>query len=442
MREARRPARPAPGGSRDGGRIARRGLRSGRPGGRYTPPIDPLRVPRWLRALVVAGLALCLAAVYLQGGWRHNDPIVYQFYAQHFWESLAHPRLPTEYPPLSVLPFGLTLLAPGGSGLDAFALGMLALFAAGFLAFERWATDAKAWTYVVYALLAGMGTLIFRYDLLPALMVVAGIWLMERRRFWPVYALIGLGTLLKLFPLALLPVVVIAQWRAEATSGDVRPWRRPALGVGLCAVVVAAGLGGALLVDPTHALGSIQYLVQRPVEVESIPATLMWLGSFAGVSITPVYGHSSFGLTGSLGPVASAACDAVLVAGVLWVLWRQLAGRITASYATVAVLLLVICTSRVLCPQYLLWVVPALAAVQGFRWRWIPAFAMTALIFPFLWHVAVHTDPAAYTDGLLPAVAVRNVLLVACAAGFVLATPVLESAAHPDALPAPTQAVG
>ncbi len=168
----------------------------------------------------------------------------------------------------------------------------------------------------------------------------------------------------------------------------------------------------------------------------------MWLGSLAGVSITAVYSHSSFGLTGSLGPAASALCDAALAAGVLWVLWRQVTGRITASYATVSVLLVVLCTSRVLCPQYLLWVIPALAAVQGFQWRWIPAFALTALIFPFLWHVAVHTDPAGYTDGLLPAVALRNVLLVAAAVSFVVATASLQLAPRAGDLTAPARSGG
>jgi hypothetical protein len=307
-------------------------------------------------------------------------------------------------------------------------MGMAALFAAGFFAFRRWSSDSKAWTYVVYALTAEVGTLLFRYDLLPALMVVAGIWLLERRRFGPVYALIGMGTLLKLFPLALLPVVVIAQWRVGIAPGDRQGWRRPALGVGLCAVIVAAGFGGALLIDPSHALGSVTYFLQRPVEVESMPATLMWLGSLGGVSITAVYSHTSFALTGPLSPAASVLCDAVLIVGVLWVLWRQVTGRITASYATVAVLLVVICTSHVLCPQYLLWVIPALATVQGFQWRWLPPFAMTSLIYPFLFHFAAHANPPGYTDGLLPAVALRNVLLVACAVTFIVATPVLVSA--------------
>jgi hypothetical protein len=228
----------------------------------------------------------------------------------------------------------------------------------------------------------------------------------------------------------------------DTAPGDGRAWRRPAFGVGLCALIVAAGFGGALLIDPTHALGSVTYFLQRPVEVESIPATLMWLGSLTGVPITAVYSHTSFALTGSLSPAASALCDAALIVGVLWVLWRQVTGRITASHATVAVLLVVICTSHVLCPQYLLWVIPALAAVRGFQWRWLPAFAMTSLIYPFLFHFGAHANPPGYTDGLLPAVALRNVLLVACAVTFVIATPAPVSATRTGDPAAPAGAAG
>jgi hypothetical protein len=377
-----------------------------------------LRIARVLFALYLVG---ALVSVWLPGDWRQADVTLYRTDALAFWGRLGHPVLPQEYPPLSVIPFALTLIGPPAVGQDSFALGMAALVVLGFVAVRRWKGSSRAWTYGAYTLAAGPATLLFRYDIVPALLVLGCLWLLERRRFGAVYPLIGVGTLVKLFPIVLLPVTAIAHARATRQSDPPSVARRLAVGAITCLGIAAAGFALGVVADPAHGLGAITYDLRRPIEVEAVPATLMWLGSLLGVPIHATYAYGSYCLTGPLSATAGALGDAGLLAGMLWVWWRQLSGRMDASHAVAASLLVLLCTSGVLSTQYLLWVAPVLAVVDGFRFRWLAVFLLTALIFPVLFEVAVQYQPTiGYSAAFLAGVGARNLLLVACTAWFLV----------------------
>jgi hypothetical protein len=412
---------------------------------RYHAAIERLRSLPWLRiAQVLFALYLvgALVSVWLPGDWRQADVALYRTDALHFWGRLGHPELPQEYPPLSVIPFALALIGPPAAGQDAFALGMAAIFLLGFVAVRRWKGPSRAWTYAAYALAAGPATLLFRYDIVPALLALGCVWLLERRRYAAAYPLIGIGTLVKLFPVVLLPVTLIAHARDARPGGGWDVARRLALGAAVCLGVVAAGFALGVAVDPAHGLGAITYDLRRPIEVESVPATLMWLGSLVGIPMRPVYAYTSYDVTGPLSAAASVIGDAGLGVGMLWVWWRQATGRMDVARAVAASLLVLLCGSGVLSAQYLLWVAPVLAVVDGFRFRWLAVFLLTALIFPVLFQVAIRYSPTiVYSAGFLVGVSARNVLLVACTVRFLVTgrpepDPRLADPAGPSALTA------
>lgn len=384
---------------------------------------DPRRIPRWLAGLAVAGLAAWLVGVYLFAQWQGADVATYQSYAREFWYGLPHPHFPREYPPLSVVPFALTLIGPSWLGPQLFVAGMLLLFAGGFLALRRWESPPAAWAYLLYALAAGPATLLFRYDLVAALVAGAAIWTIRRHRYTASYGLVAAATLVKLFPIVLLPVVVIAQWRSESAPDPSRPSAigRVMLGAGACLAAVTAVFAAARIADPVNGLGAVGYLLARPVEVEAVPATVMWLGSLAGITVHGVYGYASYSVAGPLGGLASALATAAMVVGMLVVWWRQLSGRLEAGRAGLAAICLLLCGSRVLSAQYLLWVAPALAIVVGFQLRWFAVCLLTALIFPVLLWIGVQTTGSAveYAPYVPAVVAARNLVLVAVTAVLV-----------------------
>jgi hypothetical protein len=68
-------------------------------------------------------------------------------------------------------------------------------------------------------------------------------------------------------------------------------------------------------------------------------------------------------------------------------------------------------------------VAPVLAVVEGFRYRWLAVFLLTALIFPVLYQVAIEYSPILrYSVWFLAGIAVRNVLLVVCTVLFLLSS--------------------
>ncbi len=391
-------------------------------GGGYGFAMRSPRFPAWVAYPLLAGLTAASLSTYLAGDWRNGDVSLYHAYALGFWGGLPHPLLPTEYPPLSVVPFALSLAGPAAWYPDVFAFWTGVAAVLGYLAFRRWTSPAQAGAYVLYALGAGAATLVFRFDIFPALLTVGALWLAQRERFTPAYLLLGLATLLKLFPLALLPVMAIAQWRVTR-SKDRGAWKLVAFSVCGCLAIVVVGFGVAALIDPKEWSSSLKVELQRPIEVESVPATLMWLGSLVGIADSPVVSFDAFNITGVMSTPLEVLAAAAMAGGVLWIVWSQVRGRFTVGQAATACVLVLVCTSKVLSPQYLIWVAPILATTVGFKLRWFAVFLLTALVFPTLFEVAVTSTSAGARYGplVLAGVAIRNTLLLVLTARFLLA---------------------
>jgi len=363
-------------------------------------------------------LAAAVLSVYAAGDWRKADVDLFHIYALGFWGNLWHPLLPTEYPPLSILPFSLTLLGPAAWYPDVFAFWMGAIAVLGYLAFRRLTSQRQANAYALYVLAAGVATLLFRFDLVPALITVGAVWLSQRGRFSAVYPLLAVATLMKLFPIVLLPVAAIAHWHSRRGDPGSR-WTHVALGVASYAGIVAAGFIVASVVDPVHGLSSFTYDLRRPVEVESVSATVLWLGSIFGATASPDISFGSFNLMSSMSPVINALAAVALLCGLVGVYWWQLRGRFSVGQAAVAAVLVLLCTSKVLSAQYLIWVAPLLALTVGFQLRWFMVCLLTALVFPALWPDAVgHGAVVTYSAVLLAGIAVRNAALVSLTVRF------------------------
>ena len=363
-----------------------------------------------------------LLSQYAASDWRIGDVALYHGYALGFWHAPAHPLLPAEYPPLSVLPFGLSLIGPAAWYPDVFALSMATIVVLGYLGFRRWVSPGQATAYALYALAAGVATLVFRYDVVPALLAGGAVWCTQRSRYPAAYALLAIAILLKIYPIVLVPVVAIAQLRETGHRGATMP-RQVLVGAGACVGAVALGFAVAQLIDPTHGLGSLTYQLSRPTELESVPATLLWLGTLAGQPVSADWSYGAYNLAGGLGSSITIAMDVMLVAGLLFVYSRQRGGRMTTAQAATAAVLVLLCTSKVLSAQYLLWLAPLLATAVGFQLRWFFVCLLTALVFPGLFEVGIHHQgvTTTYSTFLLVGIAVRNVALIACAARFMFA---------------------
>ncbi|MDE3231622.1 MAG: hypothetical protein KGO05_17210 [Chloroflexota bacterium] len=391
------------------------------------PAPSRARRPRWLWllgevALLVAALAVARSILVATSRQPTGDVLEYHSYALNFWT--VHPyftSLPVEYPPLAILPFSLTLAPPLADYQTVFVWWATAAVILGYLGFLRYADRKRALAYFVYIVLGAIGTVISRFDIFPALVTLAALWAAQRRHFAGSYLLLALGTLLKLYPAFLLPIVLIEHWRTltvDAPTRSVSGWlRAPATwrvaeGLALFAGVVGLGFAVAAALDPGGALTVFTYASARPLQVESTPATLLWLGSLVGFPARPEFSFASLNYVGPLDVVLKPLSSVALAAGCLWAYWRFARGRLNLAQAFLAALCVVVVANKIFSPQYLVWLAPFVAEVYGFDALWLIISALTTLIFPYLYSIRNPILTVPYNWAFMPIVALRNILLL------------------------------
>jgi hypothetical protein len=369
-------------------------------------------------SLDLALLCVCLVGLVIfaiHGPYGDGDIRVYHKYAVEFWAGKhAFHTLPTEYPPLTILIFTLAVLPPIHDYSTIFAIWMAAAFLAGYFAFIRFSSRRNAALYAVYLLLGATAALLGRFDILPALLTIGAVWATARRRFGLAYLLLAVGVALKLYPLVLLPILMI-EHRRFLVAHD-RPWKKPvAVGGLLNAGLVAAGFGIALLLAGENALNPFFYAASRPLQVESFGATLLWFGSAWGFPAITEHGWHSYNLVGPLDGGIITLMTFTGLAGLGWIYWRFWLGRFDLPRAFLAVLCVTLLTSKVFSPQYLIWVLPLVVEVEGIDILWLLICACTTLIYPVEYvndHIFGTVGPLPYTNTMLGTIAIRNLLLI------------------------------
>lgn len=395
----------------------------------------------WIQQLVgAAGIAVALGLCWWIVWPRliHSDVLIYHRYAVQFW--MGHPpfqTLPQEYPPLAIIPFSLTLIPPFGNYHLVFAawMGALALF--GYVCFLHYSNRDRALVYAIYLVLGASVLFLARFDLFPSLLTVAALWSAQRRRYGFAYLLLALGILLKLYPGFLVPALMIDQWRA-LTGKDVatgragehageRIWalKRVVAGFALCALVVAAGFLAAALLNPSIALSTFAFNAPRPLQVESTPASLMWLGTFVGIPAHATFSHNTLNLAGPLDVVLIPGSLVALIAGCCWIYWRQARGKLSLGQAFLACLCVVIASNKLFSPQYIIWVLPMAAAVDGLDPVWVLICVLGVWEFPFLYRSQATRDVylLGFSWQFMLVLVLRNGLMVFAAVRAILRAP-------------------
>jgi Glycosyltransferase family 87 len=344
-----------------------------------------------------------------------------------FQGELPYRDVAIEYPPGSV-PFTMlpgVLVGTGPSYRLAFTIEMVLVDAVGLYAAWRLARAADrgrrriplAYTL---AMLAVGPLLLLRFDLVPAVCVLLAAALAAEGRAGPAAAALGYGAAAKLFPGVLAPLLVLGLVPAE---GWWRAIRRtvPAFLLGFGLTVVPA-----LIVSVSGTLGSLLYHVRRGVQIESLPANLIDLAHFAfGLPARSVHGFGAFDLdssmSGTMKLVSTAATAATLVAAAWLVYWRSRrpGGLVPGDWAAVLAIgvLAFVLPTRVLSPQYLVWLIAPVAGLadrrlgRGALWLLAAAAVLSQVEFPFRYSQLRHLD---WIDvGVLTC---RNLLLVAACA--------------------------
>ncbi|HEY7984824.1 MAG TPA: hypothetical protein VID73_11690, partial [Ktedonobacterales bacterium] len=307
------------------------------------------------------------------------------------------------------------LLAPAAWYPWLFGCEMVLVIGATAWLCARMADERVGYTYLAW-LLAGAATLAgTRFDALPALLTVLALACARRR--WVVRAalLLAAATLIKWYPLALLAPLLVAE--ARATGPRPRLLRAPAAFAG----VVAAGLGLTWVANPADAWRPLGFLAARGLELESLPASAVWLAHALWKAPAALVYEANVQTLASphaaLVEALGTALGLALIAAALWLQWR---GRLSLGQASAITLLALLIGSKVFSPQYLLWLAPLLALEAGplspVGLLWLLTSVLTALAFPAAYE-GVFSGPGQPAWPVVAWISVaRNAALVACAA--------------------------
>jgi hypothetical protein len=191
-----------------------------------------------------------------------------------------------------------------------------------------------------------------RFDIVPALFVLAAVFARDARRSATWSGLLSIGAAIKAFPLFLYPALL----RGE------RNLRR----VAVAGILPLAACAIAVLVTGDEFGSAITYHTGRALQIESLGASPFEVAHVLGADgISSAVGHGGFELHASGAEVArwisivagGASYLALVVTG-----WRSEVSNLRLVTALLAVMVIF---APVLSPQFLIWILPVSACAYG-----------------------------------------------------------------------------
>jgi len=378
------------------------------------------------RRLLVGAAGLFLVSLtLLHWGWYQHDLIRDTIEYHRYGTAMASGHVPyrdfrVEYPPGALPAFGIPAIGkPGFSVYDREFQILMALCGIGSLAAMSVALrelgasverTAAALCFFALAPLALGSVILYRYDLWPAFLTVAGVAAVLARRERLGFAAIGLGIAAKAFPAVVIPPALVYVWRTRGR-------REALLCLGAAAAVVAVVVIPFLALAP-HGVGeSIARQTTRPLQLESLGSALLLAAHHAGgLGLTVESSHGSQNLVGSLPDAFGAASSALLAVALvgIWVaaargpatperLVRWSAASVTAFAAL----------GKVLSPQFLIWLLPLVPLVRGRRGVTASALLASALLLTQVWFPIRYFDLVALDAFPSWVLLARDLVLVA-----------------------------
>jgi Glycosyltransferase family 87 len=297
-----------------------------------------------------------------------------------------------EYPPGALPVFLLPTIGTSSSGAYGMAFRGAAIFAAlvtlvvvartvHVLGGDRARTIASTVFVGIAPALLG-SVFLLRYDIWAAALTSLATLAMVRRRTGLSAALLGLGAVTKVYPVLLVPLLLLD---AARRFGRATALRAACISAAVFVLVVGPfasfGLGGVAF--------SFKEQLTRVLEIESLGGTVLLAANRVGAYHATVYPGLSYELLGRLPDAAGALQTLLLAAGLVtayWAYWRSEQTPNDLVLAVAAVLALTVTLDKVLSPQYLVWLVPAVALLWGrvaaVAWALLAAaMVMTAAFF-------------------------------------------------------------
>lgn len=327
---------------------------------------------------------------------------------------LPHRDFSVEYPPLAWLAFlPPALVVDSASGyrvLFGILMALLVLVSA-LLAVRlrerfdgpggaRSSVGRAAWL----ALMLGP-ILVMRFDALPALACIAAVYAAVSQRWGWCGLAIGAGAAAKFYPILLLPALLAAAVGAGARRGAM-------------ACLMGSLAGGVvfvpfLILAPRGLFADLGSRGVRPLQIESVLATPFLFSGAAQLRFG--FGSANLEAPGTavaahLSPPLLAALLAL--AAVLAYRCARVDPRRAGLDGAIVSLLAALAASKVLSPQYLIWLFPLAVAAPGRSGKWFALLFGAAALATQIWYPYLYARVMLLELPVVVLVASRNLLLV------------------------------
>jgi hypothetical protein len=319
--------------------------------------------------------------------WSHR--YYYDYASEALSGKIPYRDFPFEYPVLSFPLFLIPRLLV--SDFESYRIAFMAeMFLFGVVAIVLIARQGESVPLGTVARRLGWYTLycfllaplvIGRFEVAPMVLAfaAAGWWFSGRNVLGGITA--GLGTLMKVFPgVVAAPALVVEFARFRTLRGR---------GVAAFVSTLAVGLVFWLWLGGSQVVGALAYHAERGLEIESVFGGILLLaGAITGKAVPWVFDHNAYHIAPEWGAGLAPLSFPLQVAALLLVMWRFWRSGMADGlrYSAAAVLAFVV-FGKVLSPQYLVWLFPFIAILDGYtgslaRRIFLLACVVTALIYP------------------------------------------------------------
>jgi len=340
-------------------------------------PMSPQASAFRISVFLPSAVAFLVSCAVARGGFFSSaDPGDVGRY-HDFANLMGHGDLPYrdfyfEYPPGAIAAFLAPLAVGGTSDYNlAFkllvALCGLVLLAAlvgilGVLTADRLHTVLVLGLFILMPVSLG-AVVLNRYDIFPALLLVLALLALLRARGRTAFALLAVGCAVKIFPAVVLPVAALHVLRTRGRDELIRV-AGVFLGVSLVlfvpfAVLAPGGLGYSFYTQ-----------IIRKLHIESLGASVLLAADNIGVYTTTIIPGKpgSIDLDGAVPTVLGAVTTLALLGAlaavvVLYLRAAESPELLVASFAASVTAFVVF--SKVISPQFLVWLVPFVPLVAG-----------------------------------------------------------------------------
>jgi uncharacterized membrane protein len=363
------------------------------------------RSRQWTDALLAAGVFLACFGLVHTWFWVRGEIIDWPTYQTYGAAIVDHHRVPYRDFAVDYPPGALPVFIPPAYFADyasAFEWVMAACGVAlvGLLAFLR----REAAYYAAFAPLLVGSLILSRFDLWPALLLVAALAALLSGRDAIGWAFLGAAVAAKLWPLVVVPPALLWSVRRGHTRST------------LAGVAVAAIAFVPFAVLAPHGVWhTLSNQGSRPLQIESLGAALV--ATFGHPQVVTTHGSQNLAGHGALAAATSVVGTLAVIA--TWIAFAR--GPVTRDrfvrYAVAAVCAFV-AFDKVLSPQYLLWLIPFVPLVRGRRGLLGTVLLTAACVLTQVWFPQRYF---AYADGfeLAWVVLLRDLVLVALVAALV-----------------------